>query len=77
MDSYFGILYLCRIYYWHHSCDSMLYNERERKLYIFAGQRLRDYLSDFYIYHIDTDCVTEVSALALRYCEIIFALRSP
>ncbi|KAJ3300279.1 Muskelin 1, intracellular mediator containing kelch motif [Borealophlyctis nickersoniae] len=40
---------------------SMLLNPRTRELYIFAGQRNKDYLSDFYIYEIDTDTVHEVS----------------
>eukprot|EP00128_Syssomonas_multiformis_P002301 Colp12_sorted_trinity150504_noHs@9762 len=30
-------------------------------LYIFAGQRNKDYLSDFYIYNIDTDTVVEMT----------------
>lgn len=40
---------------------SMLFNAKERQLYIFAGQRHKDYLSDFYIYDIDTDTVHELS----------------
>ncbi|KAJ3377243.1 Muskelin 1, intracellular mediator containing kelch motif, partial [Entophlyctis sp. JEL0112] len=40
---------------------SMLFNPITRELYIFAGQRNKDYLSDFYIYEIDTDIVHEVS----------------
>lgn len=40
---------------------SMLLNPLTRELYIFAGQRNKDYLSDFYVYDIDTDTVHEVS----------------
>ncbi|KAJ3154115.1 Muskelin 1, intracellular mediator containing kelch motif [Geranomyces michiganensis] len=40
---------------------SMLLNPATRELYIFAGQRNKDYLSDFYVYEIDTDTVHEVS----------------
>ncbi|KAJ3288309.1 Muskelin 1, intracellular mediator containing kelch motif [Rhizoclosmatium sp. JEL0117] len=40
---------------------SMLFNPLTRELYIFAGQREKDYLSDFYIYEVDTDTVHEVS----------------
>ncbi|TPX71748.1 hypothetical protein SpCBS45565_g00878 [Spizellomyces sp. 'palustris'] len=40
---------------------SMLLNPRTRELYIFAGQRNKDYLSDFYVYEIDTDTVHETS----------------
>ncbi|KAJ3045304.1 Muskelin 1, intracellular mediator containing kelch motif [Rhizophlyctis rosea] len=40
---------------------SMLLNPHTRELYIFAGQRHKDYLSDFYVYELDTDTVTEVS----------------
>ncbi|KAJ3006031.1 UNVERIFIED_CONTAM: Muskelin 1, intracellular mediator containing kelch motif, partial [Siphonaria sp. JEL0065] len=40
---------------------SMLLNPVTRELYIFAGQRNKDYLSDFYVYEIDTDTVHEVS----------------
>ncbi|KAI8849074.1 Muskelin N-terminus-domain-containing protein [Chytridium lagenaria] len=40
---------------------SMLLNPKTRELYVFAGQRGKDYLSDFYIYEIDTDTVHEVS----------------
>ncbi|KAJ1560640.1 hypothetical protein HK096_007790, partial [Nowakowskiella sp. JEL0078] len=40
---------------------SMLLNPATRELYIFAGQRKKDYLSDFYIYEIDTDTIYECS----------------
>ncbi|KAJ3391306.1 hypothetical protein HDU84_006222 [Entophlyctis sp. JEL0112] len=40
---------------------SMLFHPIARELYIFAGQRHKDYLSDFYIYEIETDTVHEVS----------------
>ncbi|KAJ3217804.1 Muskelin 1, intracellular mediator containing kelch motif [Dinochytrium kinnereticum] len=40
---------------------SMLLNPKTRELYIFAGQRGKEYLSDFYIYDIDSDTVHEVS----------------
>eukprot|EP00842_Homolaphlyctis_polyrhiza_P000688 jgi/Hompol1/161/HPOL_002138-RA len=40
---------------------SMLINPTTRELYIFAGQRNKDYLSDFYIYEMDTDTVHEVA----------------
>lgn len=35
----------------------MLLHPREGLLYIFAGQRFKDYLNDYYIYHIETDRV--------------------
>ncbi|KAI8614210.1 Muskelin N-terminus-domain-containing protein [Chytriomyces sp. MP71] len=40
---------------------SMLLNPKTRELYIFAGQRNKEYLSDLYIYEIDTDILHEVS----------------
>ena len=40
---------------------SMLFNHRTNQLYIFAGQRQKDYLSDYYIYDIATDTVIEMS----------------
>jgi len=48
---------------------SMLLNPNTNELYIFAGKRYKNftndrkksYLSDFYIYNIDEDCVIEVS----------------
>ncbi|KAJ3385740.1 Muskelin 1, intracellular mediator containing kelch motif [Lobulomyces angularis] len=40
---------------------SMLLDPKEKILYIFAGQRNKDYLSDFYTYDIKTDTVYEVS----------------
>lgn len=39
----------------------MLYDSVSRLLYIFAGQRLKDYLSDFYAYSLDRDEITEIS----------------
>ncbi|XP_013792718.2 muskelin-like [Limulus polyphemus] len=33
---------------------SMLFHEKNRKLYIFAGQRSKEQLSDFYTYNVDT-----------------------
>jgi hypothetical protein len=40
---------------------SMILNPLTRELYIFAGQRNKDYLSDFYIYDIDNDSVFEIA----------------
>ncbi|KAI9353852.1 Muskelin N-terminus-domain-containing protein [Obelidium mucronatum] len=40
---------------------SMLLNPTTRELYIFAGQRNKDYLSDFYVYDIENDQVHEIS----------------
>ncbi|KAI9205394.1 Muskelin N-terminus-domain-containing protein [Polychytrium aggregatum] len=40
---------------------SMLLSPETRELYIFAGQRSKDYLSDFYVYNIESDTVHEVS----------------
>lgn len=40
---------------------SMLLNSERNELYIFAGQRAKDYLSDFYVYNIANDTLTEVS----------------
>ncbi len=34
---------------------SMLFHEKMRLLYIFAGQRHKEYLSDFFTYNVDTD----------------------
>lgn len=34
---------------------SMLFHEKLRLLYIFAGQRHKDYLGDFFTYNVDTD----------------------
>lgn len=34
---------------------SMLFHEKLRLLYIFAGQRSKEYLSDFFTYNVDTD----------------------
>jgi len=33
----------------------MLFNQNENCLYIFSGQRLKEYLSDFYVYDIGID----------------------
>jgi hypothetical protein len=40
---------------------SMLLNEKNRELYIFAGQRNKDYLADFYVYDIDNDHLRQIS----------------
>lgn len=40
---------------------SMLFNHVTREIYIFAGQRHKDFLADFYVYQIDGDSVAEVS----------------
>jgi hypothetical protein len=40
---------------------SMLWNPASKELYIFAGQRNKDYLSDFYVYDVIGDCVKEIS----------------
>jgi hypothetical protein len=40
---------------------SVLFNHLTRELYIFAGQRHKDYLSDYYIYNIDKDEVIEMN----------------
>jgi hypothetical protein len=40
---------------------SMLLNAKSRELYIFAGQRNKDFLSDFYVYEIETDTIHEIS----------------
>ncbi|KAL5034044.1 hypothetical protein RTP6_001923 [Batrachochytrium dendrobatidis] len=40
---------------------SMLLNPHTRELYIFAGQRNKEYLSDFYVYEMDTDTIREVA----------------
>lgn len=40
---------------------SMLFNSKSRELYILAGQRHQEHLSDFYIYQLDTDSVIEVA----------------
>ncbi|XP_023228527.1 muskelin-like [Centruroides sculpturatus] len=34
---------------------SMLFHEKSRLLYIFAGQRSKEYLSDFFTYNVDSD----------------------
>ncbi|TPX40344.1 hypothetical protein SeLEV6574_g06658 [Synchytrium endobioticum] len=40
---------------------SMLLNHITRELYIFAGQRFKDYLADFYVYDIENDVVHEIA----------------
>ncbi|TPX30166.1 hypothetical protein SmJEL517_g06204 [Synchytrium microbalum] len=40
---------------------SMLFNHQTRELYIFAGQRNKDYLADLYVYDIENDLVHEMS----------------
>ncbi|KAL9540450.1 hypothetical protein MBANPS3_009668 [Mucor bainieri] len=40
---------------------SMLFDQSNRSLYVFAGQRGKDYLSDLYLYQVDTDTVTEIA----------------
>lgn len=42
------------------NCFSVHPNQEEQALYIFAGQRHKDYLSDFYRYDIETDVLTEL-----------------
>ncbi|XP_072181671.1 muskelin-like [Diadema setosum] len=40
---------------------SMLFHPESRKLFIFAGQRGKEYLSDFFTYNVDTDEITIIS----------------
>ncbi|CAG8451778.1 448_t:CDS:10 [Paraglomus occultum] len=40
---------------------SMLFDPKEKLLYIFAGQREKEYLSDFYVYDIKNNTVHEIS----------------
>ncbi|KAI8639074.1 Muskelin N-terminus-domain-containing protein [Parasitella parasitica] len=40
---------------------SMLFDQKNKSLYIFAGQRGKDYLSDLYRYQVDKDIVTEIA----------------
>ncbi|CAG0889290.1 unnamed protein product [Darwinula stevensoni] len=42
------------------SGHSMLFHPTKRELYIFAGQRSKEYFKDFYIYKVDTDGLEEV-----------------
>lgn len=42
-------------------CHSMLFHTYTRKLYIFGGQRGKDYLCDFITYQVDTDEVQVLS----------------
>lgn len=39
---------------------SMLFDETRRSLYVFAGERVKDYLSDLYRYDVLTDVITEI-----------------
>ena len=38
---------------------SMLFNHKTREIYIFAGQRHKDFLADFHVYNVDTGIFTE------------------
>ncbi|CEP17136.1 hypothetical protein [Parasitella parasitica] len=40
---------------------SMLFDQRNKSLYVFAGQRGKDYLSDLYRYQVNKDIVTEIA----------------
>ena len=40
---------------------SMLFHPVDRKLYIFAGQRCKEYLNDFFTYNVDTATVDAVT----------------
>ena len=40
---------------------SMLFNDRRRCLYVFAGQRGKEYLSDWHVYDVDSDAVIEAT----------------
>lgn len=40
---------------------SMLFHPGDRKLYIFAGQRSKEYLNDFFTYNVDTGVVETVT----------------
>ncbi|XP_011301120.1 muskelin [Fopius arisanus] len=40
---------------------SMLFNPVDRKLYISAGQRSKEYLNDFFTYEVDTNMVEHIS----------------
>ncbi|XP_076052997.1 muskelin 1 [Oratosquilla oratoria] len=40
---------------------SMLFHSGTRQLYIFAGQRNKEYLTDYFTYNVDTDVVTYIS----------------
>ncbi|XP_066283972.1 muskelin-like [Branchiostoma lanceolatum] len=40
---------------------SMLFHTQRRQLYIFAGQRSKEYLNDFFTYNVDTDEVEFIS----------------
>lgn len=39
---------------------SMIFNPTTRQIYIYAGQRHKDYLCDFYVYDVDSDTVVEM-----------------
>ncbi|KAI3652008.1 hypothetical protein MP228_003311 [Amoeboaphelidium protococcarum] len=45
---------------------SMLLDHQDRKLYIFAGQRMKDYLGDFYVYDIDSGALVELTREASK-----------
>ena len=38
---------------------SMLFNDKTREIYIFAGQRHKDFLADFHVYNVDTGVFCE------------------
>ncbi|XP_033208683.1 muskelin isoform X2 [Belonocnema kinseyi] len=40
---------------------SMLFHPESRKLYIFAGQRSKEYLNDFFTYEVDTTQIEQIS----------------
>ncbi|KAG8336247.1 Muskelin 1, intracellular mediator containing kelch motif [Homalodisca vitripennis] len=40
---------------------SMLFHPIERKLFIFAGQRSKEYLNDFFTYDVDSGVVKQIS----------------
>ena len=40
---------------------SMLFHQKLRLLYIFAGQRHKEYLSDFFTYNVDTDQISVIN----------------
>jgi hypothetical protein len=40
---------------------SMLFHQKSRLLYVFAGQRQKEYLSDFFTYNVDTDEIVVIN----------------
>ncbi|CAG2105822.1 unnamed protein product [Medioppia subpectinata] len=40
---------------------SMLFHQKLRLLYVFAGQRQKEYLSDFFTYNVDTDEISVIN----------------